>query len=202
VRALDRVLAVHDSRLARGTVVAAPAAIVWGAAGNIDLVKVWRRDPVVRVLIAGRAIPDAVARRLSGARTRRAAPPSVCLHDLPERGHWIRLVEEPGREFVFGAVGHYWGPRVEWRECEAGEFVNFWEPGCGKIAAGVLVEPAGERRTLLVLETRTAATDPVSGVRFRRYWRFAGPGVWLILGRVLAAIRAEAEARASWGPAA
>jgi hypothetical protein len=59
-----------------------------------------------------------------------------------------------------------------------------------------LLYAADGERTLLVCETRTAATDPLSGMRFRRYWVLARPGVWLILGRLLAAIRREAEARA------
>lgn len=92
-------------------------------------------------------------------------------------------------------MGHFWGPRVSWRATQADQFAGFWEHGWVKIAASFVVHPADGERTVLVVEIRTAATDPRSGVRFRRYWLLAKPGVWLILGRVLAAIRREAEAR-------
>jgi hypothetical protein len=64
----------------------------------------------------------------------------------------------------------------------------------GNIAGSVFVEPMDAKRTALLCEIRTGATDPISGLRFRRYWRFAKPGVWIILGRVLAAARREADA--------
>jgi hypothetical protein len=64
----------------------------------------------------------------------------------------------------------------------------------GKIAGSVFVEPIDADRTALLYEIRTGATDPIPGRRFRRYWRFAKPGVWIILGRVLAAARRKAEA--------
>ena len=196
MRLMDRVLAVYDSRLARGTVVDAPQQTVYAAALDTDLVRLWKRDPLVRLLIAARSVPDRVARRLRRDPARAPAPASGTLAELPDRGLWVRLAEEPGHEYVFGAVGRFWGPRVEWRAIEAEEFAQFWERGWGKIAAGFAVHSAGGERTVLAVETRTAATDPLSGVRFRRYWLLAKPGVWLILGRVLAAIRREAEARA------
>jgi hypothetical protein len=192
---MDRVLAVHDSRLARGTVVQAPPQTVYAAALDTDLIRVCRRDPLVRLLIAARSVPDKVARRLRGEPARAPAPLRGALAELPDRGLWVRLAEEPGHEYVSGAVGRFWGPRVEWRATEAEEFAGFWERGWGKIAAGFAVHAADDGRTVLVVETRTAATDPLSGERFRRYWLLARPGVWLILGRVLAAIRREAEAR-------
>jgi len=37
---------------------------------------------------------------------------SGSLRDLPDRGLWVRLAEQPGREFVFGAVGRFWGDAV------------------------------------------------------------------------------------------
>jgi hypothetical protein len=193
---MDRVFAVYDSRLARGTVVEAPREIVYEAALDTDLIRIWKHDPIVRVLMVARALPDTVARLVRAAPARVPAPASASLAELPDRGFWVRLAVEPGREFVFGAVGHFWGPRVEWRETEAEDFVRFWDRGWGKIAAGFVLHSAGEERTVLVYETRTAATDPLSSVRFRRYWLLLKPGVWLILGRVLAATRREAEGRA------
>ena len=63
-----------------------------------------------------------------------------------------------------------------------------------RLAGSVFVEPMDAERTALLCEIRTGATDPISGLRFRRSWRFAKLGVWLILGRILAAARREAEA--------
>jgi hypothetical protein len=195
---IDHVLAVYDTRLARGTVVATPPGVAQEAALDADLVDLWRRDVVVRLLIAGRAAPDTIA----PAPARRRAPCGG------PRDHDPRLAAVSGRvdparrgaraELVLGAVGRFWAPRLEWRNTAAEEFAPFWEPGWGKIAAALRVEPSGENQTVLICETRTAATDPLSGLRFRRYWLLARPGVWLILGRVLAGIRRDAEARAAW----
>ena len=136
MRLMDRVLAVHDSRLARGTVVNAPPQTVYQAALDTDLVGVWRRNQLVRLLIAARSVPDKVARRVRGEPARAPAPASGTLAELPDRGLWVRLAEEPGHEYVFGAVGRFWGPRVELRETEAEEFAGFWERGWGKIRGG------------------------------------------------------------------
>jgi hypothetical protein len=193
---IDGFLAAHDARLVRGTLVRAPAEVAFGATLGVDLVRLSRRDPVMRLLIAGRSLPDRAARLVLRQPPRPRAPASGSLRDLPGRGLWIRLGEDPGREFVFGAIGRFWTPRIEWRETASEEFLPFLDRGWGKIAGSVLVEPMDAERTALICELRVGATDPRSGLRFQRYWRFAKPGVWLILGRVLAAARREAEAAA------
>lgn len=148
----------------------------------------------MRLLIAGRTLPDTAARLLLRQAARPHAPASGSLRELPDRGLWVRLAEQPGQEFVFGAVGRFWGARIDWRKTQSEEFVQFTDRGWGAIAASVYAEPTDDKRSVLLYEVRTGATDPISGLRFRRYWRFAKPGVWLILGRLLAAIRQEAEA--------
>ena len=50
--------------------------------------------------------------------------------------------------------------------------------------------------TRFATETRAAATDEASRAKFRRYWRFAGPGILLIRKLLLPAVRREAERRA------
>ena len=64
--------------------------------------------------------------------------------------------------------------------------------------------PAGFGKTTLLTawlaamatETRAVATDEASRGKFRRYWRFAGPGILLIRKLLLPAVRREAERRA------
>jgi len=112
MRLIDGVLPAHDARLVRGTVVRAPSDVVYQTALGVDMIRLWKGDVVTRLLIAGRTLPDTAARLLPRQAARPQAPASGSLRDLPDRGLWVRLAEQPGREFVFGAVGRFWGDAV------------------------------------------------------------------------------------------
>ena len=76
------------------------------------LAALWRAElggPIVRTLLALRAVPAALAdagsarRRLAALLTR----PGLTLGDLQRTG-FVRLAERPGREVVLGLTGRFW----------------------------------------------------------------------------------------------
>lgn len=107
------------------------------------------------------------------------------------------LAEQPGREFVVGAIGRFWRKDYGGRAFEPDDFVSFDEAGYAKLAVGFSVTPIDEHRCRLRYEARTATTDAVARRRFRSYWRVIRPGVAMIMRRALALIRKEAELRAA-----
>lgn len=42
-------------------------------------------------------------------------PDILAFADLGETDEWVLLAEEPGEEIVFGAIGAFWNPEIEWR---------------------------------------------------------------------------------------
>jgi hypothetical protein len=56
-------------------------------------------------------------------------------------------------------------------------------------------EPVGSDRSIFSTETRAIATDRDARVRFRRYWAFVSPGIWLIRRASLGPLKREAERR-------
>jgi hypothetical protein len=125
------------------------------------------------------------------------APPSLMLaRDSGVVPGWLLLGEIPGREVVFGAVGTFWKPDIEWHDLTAEQFADFAEPGWGKIACHLLVRPDGPHRSILSYECRTATTDPVSQARMSRYWWLIRPFVAYVLRAVLRTIRGNVNAHA------
>jgi hypothetical protein len=57
-------------------------------------------------------------------------------------------------------------------------------------------DPSADEACVFRTETRACATDPFARARFRRYWSFASPGVWLIRVMMLGPVKCEAERRA------
>jgi hypothetical protein len=187
-----QVTEIHEVR------VDAPPTVTYSAIRETDL-----RDPVIEALFAVRELPNRIARRLRGEPPR-PEPRGFTFGDLAtmEMG-WVRLGEEPGVEFVMGAVGRFWRRDYGWFPVEADRFIAFDEPGYAKLAVSFRVELLGDDQSLLRYEARTAATDKVARTRLRRYWRIIQPGVALVMRRALVRIRDEAERRgkALIGPA-
>lgn len=92
-----------------------------------------------------------------------------------------------------GAVGRFWQRDYGWKPIARESFVGFNEPGYAKLAGGFSVRPTGFGSRVLRYEARTATTDPVARVRFRRYWRVIRPGVAIVMRRALMRIKREAE---------
>jgi hypothetical protein len=185
---IDRCLPHFDVTEVQVVEVDAPPDVTYACIRKADL-----RDPLIRALFAVRELPNRLVRRLRGEPAA-PAPKSFTLADVatPEMG-WVLLGEEPGVEFVVGAVGRFWKRDYGWKPVAAESFVAFGEPGYAKIAIGFSVQPNGFGRSILRYEARTAATDDVARARFRRYWRLIRPGVAIVMQRALGRIRAEAE---------
>lgn len=188
---IDKYLPHYDITEIQEVRVDTPPPVTYPAIRKTDL-----RDPVIGTLFALRELPNRLARRL-----RREPPPpehggAFTFEDLatPEMG-WVRLDEDPGVEFVVGAVGRFWHRDYGWRPIEADRFISFDEPGYAKLAVSFRVQPMGDGQSLLRYEARTGTTDESARTRFRRYWRIIRPGVAVVMRRALGRIRDEAERR-------
>jgi hypothetical protein len=183
---IESVMPTFDTAITEHIVVAADPGATFEAARTLDLLTV--RTPLVSASMWIRSLPV----RLFG----RDTPPLLRLvigEGLGLPG-WLLLGEQTGREIVFGAVGRFWRPIIEWRDVPLAEFAEFTEPGWGKIAANFSVLPYGERSALLSYECRTMTTDPDSQRRFLRYWWLIRPFVGHIMRATLKKVKANAEA--------
>ena len=193
---LDDLMPQADAATSATVMVDAPADMTYATALDVDFAAMPRTDPLMRWLFAIRGVPDRIARAVN------RTPPSqlddaLFLRDLDTGpAEWVRLGEQPGREFLFGAIGQMWNGEIRWRPTTCEEFTGFTEPGWAKIAASITVEPHGSGRCLLTYECRTTGTDAVATERFMRYWRLVSTGVRIVLWRSAVAIRRHAEARA------
>jgi hypothetical protein len=189
---LDSVQSRFDESVAAHVIVDARPADTYRGARDLDFLKI--HTPLLSASFFIRDLPA----RLLG-RPRPPAPPRMTLSgdalDLPG---WMVLAERPDAEIVFGAVGRFWTPTIEWNdEVEPEQFAAFDEPGWGTIACNFSVLPYGDHRTLLTYECRTRITDPVSRRRFEGYWRLVRPFVAHILHATVMTIRADVHARST-----
>lgn len=189
---IDRYLPEYDVTTVRHAVVEADPETTYEAMLTADLLDT---GPIVRTLGRLRNAPTAVSRRIRGT-SGEPPPERMRFADVPETDEWTLLDETPGEEFVFGAVGKFWRPEIEWRQVGPETFAAFDEPGYAKLAITLSVRPYGEGRTVLSYEARTATTDHRARRNFRRYWRVIGPFAGYLMARALERIAADAEARA------
>ncbi|WP_193364858.1 hypothetical protein [Natronococcus jeotgali] len=189
---IDQYLPRYDVTTSRHVVVDADSGTTYDAMLTADLMKL---GPIVRSLGRLRDVPRVLSHRIRG--TPRTPPPErMRFADVTDTTEWTHLDEVPGAEFVFGAVGKFWQPEIEWRQIESEAFPEFDEPGYAKLAISLSVRPYGEQRTLLSYEARTATTDDRVNRNFQRYWRLIGPFAGYLMSRALERIKADAEARA------
>lgn len=181
---LDVHMPVYDVVLTEHLVVDADTDTVFEAAKNFDFMTT--RSLLVTAMMTARSVPSRVLRRPV------VTPQSLMLaRDPGALPGWQLLGEVPGREVVFGAVGTFWKPDIEWHDLAADQFATFEEPGWGKIACHLLVRPDGPDRSILSYECRTATSDPVSQAQMSRYWWLIRPFVAYVLRAVIRTIRVE-----------
>ena len=118
------------------------------------------------------------------------------LLEISQRGGFIVLGEEPGREVVQGTCSQFWrfsggGSCPDIRTPE--QFLAFEQPGYAKATINFRVEavPGGSQ---LTTQTRILALDDGARRRFGVYWRIIYPGSALIRRGWLEAIKWRAEA--------
>jgi len=100
------------------------------------------------------------------------------------------LEEIPGKVVVVGSVGQFWHLNIPFTKVSKEEFKDFKEPGYGKIAWAISVEPYLDGSTIS-LELSTTATDERSWKKLNRYYHIIGIGSHLIRSSVMAHFEAE-----------
>lgn len=147
---LDRVLPDWHVRETHGVAVDAPAERLLHAVREATA----RDAPLLRVLFALRGLP--------------ASGRGPIWTQLLDRGGFVLLGEEQGRELVAGAVGRPWNLFEPLRRDV--DVATFDEPGYARMALGFHA-----RDGVLTTETRVLLTDEDARRRFARYWRVVGP---------------------------
>ncbi|HKR04566.1 MAG TPA: SRPBCC family protein [Bacteroidia bacterium] len=156
--------------------------VAWQAARHFDMSEV----PWIKLLFDIRTLPD----KLCGKeKTHEKVGLGVDQIAKSDAGFMI-LHETPGKEVVVGSVGQFWHLKIPFKKIGPDKFRNFNNPGYGKIAWAISVEPFREGSTIS-LELRTSATDERSWKNFNNYYRFIGIGSHLIRNSVMSHFEAE-----------
>ncbi|QFU82564.1 hypothetical protein [Natronorubrum aibiense] len=189
---IDQYLPTYDATQRRHTVVDAAPETTYDAMLEADMMDT---GPVVRGLSRLRDLPARLERLIRGTEPAQF-PDELTIERLGESDEWVLIDERAHEELVFGTVGTFWKPSIEWLEIDPDDFATFDDPGYAKLAVSLSVRPYGEHRTLLTYEARTATTDDESRRQFERYWRVIGPFAGYLMQRALDRIRTDAEDRA------
>jgi hypothetical protein len=163
--------------------VAASAEVTLTAARDTNLFDV----PAVRAVFKAREL---ILRSAPDTRPR----PHGLLAEVESLG-WGILAETPGQEIIVGAVTKPWEANVTFRSLSAETFAAFNEPDYVKIAWTLRADATGPTTSVFRTETRALATDASARAKFRRYWSFLSPGIFLIRRMMLGPVKAEAERR-------
>ena len=180
---LDGFIPVPEVRERHAVRVAAPADATWEAARALDL----RRSPLVQGIFRAREL-------VFGAADDREERPRAFVDEVLAIG-WGVLVDEPGRQMVFGAVTEPWQGDVRFRALPPRDFAAYAQPGHAKILWTLAVDSLGPGASRFRTETRVTTTDATSRGRFRRYWSAFSPGILLIRLEALRLVKRDAEAR-------
>ena len=183
---LDRFMPTYEVAERHQVTVAAPAAITFAAARDMDL----HQSRIVRAIFRGR--------ELLMLEPHRARLPRSLLDETLSIG-WGILAEVPDREVVVGAVCQPWNADPQFRALPPDEFAAFHKPGYAKIVWTLRAEPVHSSTSVFRTETRVVTTDPESRARFRRYWAALSPGILLIRRLSLPLVKNDAERRTRTG---
>jgi hypothetical protein len=153
----------------------------WQAARHFDMAEI----PWVKLLFDIRTLPE----RISGNRSIQTAALGVDQITKTETGFMI-LHEVPGKEVVVGSIGQFWHLNIPFKRVAPDAFRDYNEPGYGKIAWAIVVEPFRDGSTISI-ELRTSATDDASWEKLNRYYHVIGIGSQLIRASVMSHLEAE-----------
>ena len=113
---LDGLLPRYDATKVEHRAIPVPIDAAYEAVRSADFMEAWRGSSAVRFLFAARSLGErAVATVGRRPHAEPPAPESMRLADMPTRGEWVLLGEDPPREIAFGAVGHFWRARPRGR---------------------------------------------------------------------------------------
>lgn len=181
---LDRFIPDYDVVERHSRRIAAPADVTFAAAREMNFFQ----PALVRAIFKARELVFGSAAGL---------PPPMGLLEQVQKFGWGVLADVPGREVVVGAITQPWNADVVFTALPASEFAAFHEPGYAKIVWTLRADPVDASTSIFRTETRVTTTDPESRRKFRRYWSFVSPGIWLIRRLSLGPLKAEAERRVS-----
>jgi hypothetical protein len=149
--------------------IAAKPSTAYTHARNVDMYRI----RFVRRLFHLRILPE----RIAAWAKREPYEPKLSsrIDDIASAGSgFLLLREEPGREVVVGSIGKFWQLAIEFAPITADQFATFDQPGYGKLAWCIRVDPRSSGGSWLTVELRVGATDAASLARFKRYWWVIG----------------------------
>jgi hypothetical protein len=149
----------------------AEPAEAWQQARHFDMSEVsW-----VKLLFDIRTLPERLFTKEKVAESK-----SLSIDEITKSETGFILLDEiPGKEVVVGSVGKYWHLKIPFYKITPENFKSFDDPGYGKIAWAVSVEPFRNGSTIS-FELRIAATDETSWKKFHRYYSVIGKASHLI----------------------
>jgi hypothetical protein len=125
----------------------------------------------IRLLFDIRTIPEKLSGKYNPDEDRR-----IGVDQIEKSGTGFKILyEKPGKEVLVGSVGQFWHLKIPFAEVKPEEFLHFNEPGWGKLAWAIVVEPYLDGSTIS-LELRTTATDEHSWKKLNNYYRLIGLG--------------------------
>jgi len=156
--------------------VSAKPAEAWEVARHFDASAIkW-----VRLLFDIRTLPESLTGKVHAQKDHRIGIDQIT---DDETGSMI-LQEVAGKEVVIGSVGQFWHLTIPFATIHPSDFKDFNDPGWGKLAWAIAVEPYLDGSTIS-LELRTTATDEDSWKKLKNYYRIIGIGSKAIRGSLM-----------------
>lgn len=149
------------------------------------------RPLLVRALLALRALPSWLLRRIKGQTSVGQSPKSLTLKTFLSNG-FVLLSEFKEKEIVLGLVGRFWTPTGCLEGTDGKRFRQEERPGLAKAAWNFAFEEI-RNGTRVTTETRVKCTDGSSRRRFKMYWLVVGPFSGLLRRYMLRELRRTAE---------
>ncbi|WAL68933.1 hypothetical protein ORV05_14565 [Amycolatopsis cynarae] len=185
----DRFAPRYDVLQARHLLVEAPAERAYSALRSLDFTEIG--GGLVNLAFWARGLPERWKNR---HHRMPRVPTRLTFDDLVTGSEWAILGERPGSEIVLGVAGQFWKPVVVWRRVEPDRFIDFAEPGFGKIVLSLSAAPYGGTHTLLTYDVRVILGDGWSRAKFWVYWTTVSPFIRAIQTATLRTIARHAEA--------
>lgn len=191
---LDELMPVFEFADVQSRVIRATPRQIFTAAKELTLAEIGAMRPLFWL----RALPE----RFGRERAEDLPPGDTPFLDLalgPD-SPWILLGDEPGQEFVLGAVGAFAQPRLEYAEIRTpADFVAPIAERHGRTALSIRVVPGGdvEGGYTTTMESRTHFPAAAARRRFAWYWRGIHPFEALMVRQTLEATRRRAEQAAA-----
>lgn len=155
----------HHTEMMRIFVAATPE-VAWQQARHFDMSSVsW-----VRFLFNLRTIPSLLHHERAHFNDEKIGG----IDQIAANGKGFMILHEtPGREVVVGAVGKFWHIDIPFKTVSPAVFASFRDPGWGKVAWSISVEPYLSGSTI-AFELRTGATDEDSWKKLNLYYHIIG----------------------------